>query len=64
MRVPLLAPLSAPPMIRRVDGVDTVVREPDGMHLSDAGARVLALAVGADLAGDFVLPDGATSATG
>jgi len=47
-----------------VDGVDTVVREPDGMHLSDAGAHVLALAVGAGLAGDFVLPDGATSAPG
>jgi hypothetical protein len=47
-----------------VDGVETVVREPDGMHLNDAGARVLALAVSAALTGDFVLPDGATSATG
>ncbi len=47
-----------------VDGVDTVVREPDGMHLNEAGAHVLALAVVAALTGDFVLPDGATSTTG
>jgi hypothetical protein len=46
-----------------VDGVDTVVREPDGMHLNQAGAHVLAEAVSAALTGDFVLPDGATSAT-
>jgi hypothetical protein len=47
-----------------VNGVDTVVREPDGMHLNVAGAHVLALAVDAALAGDFVLPDGATPPTG
>jgi hypothetical protein len=40
-----------------VDGVDTVVREPDGMHLNEAGARVLAQAVGAQLLADFTLPD-------
>jgi hypothetical protein len=47
-----------------VDGVDTVVREPDGMHLNRAGAHVLALALSAALTRDFVLPDGATTATG
>jgi hypothetical protein len=40
-----------------VDGVDTVVREPDGMHLNDAGALVLARAVSAQLLADFTLPD-------
>ncbi len=39
-----------------VDGVDTVVREPDGMHLNEAGARVLAKAVAAELLADFTLP--------
>jgi hypothetical protein len=40
-----------------VDGVDTVVREPDGMHLNEAGARVLSGAVVATLLPDFTLPD-------
>jgi hypothetical protein len=40
-----------------VDGVDTVVREPDGMHLNEAGARVLAKAIAAQLLADFTLPD-------
>ena len=40
-----------------VDGVDTVVREPDGMHLNEAGAQVLAKAIAAQLVADFTLPD-------
>jgi hypothetical protein len=40
-----------------VDGVDTVVRKPDGMHLNEAGAQVLAKAIGAQLLADFTLPD-------
>jgi hypothetical protein len=40
-----------------VDGVDTVVREPDGMHLNEAGAKVLAKAIAAQLLADFTLPD-------
>lgn len=40
-----------------VDGVDTVVREPDGMHLNEAGAQVLAKAIAAQLLADFTLPD-------
>jgi hypothetical protein len=40
-----------------VDGVDTVVREPDGLHLNDAGALVLAKAIGEQLLADFTLPD-------
>jgi hypothetical protein len=42
-----------------VNGVDTVVREPDGMHLNEAGAQVLAGAVVDTLAPDFTLPDAA-----
>jgi uncharacterized protein len=41
-----------------VDGVDTVVREPDGMHLNEAGAQVLAKAIAAQLLADFTLPGG------
>jgi hypothetical protein len=41
-----------------VDGVMTQVREPDGMHLTVAGAHVLALAVKSALTADFTLPDG------
>jgi hypothetical protein len=40
-----------------VDGVDTVVREPDGIHLNEAGAQVLAKAIAAQLVADFTLPD-------
>jgi hypothetical protein len=40
-----------------VNGVDTVVRKPDGMHLNDAGSQVLADAVAAQLLADFTLPD-------
>jgi hypothetical protein len=36
-----------------VDGRDTVVREPDGIHLSDAGAQVAADAVQRALDADF-----------
>jgi hypothetical protein len=39
-----------------VDGVETVVREPDGMHLNLTGAHVLARAVAAELTADFTLP--------
>jgi hypothetical protein len=38
-----------------VDGVETVVREPDGMHLNAAGSRVLALAAVARFGRDFAL---------
>jgi hypothetical protein len=41
-----------------VNGVDTVVRKPDGMHLTDAGSQVLADAVTAQLLADFTLPGG------
>jgi hypothetical protein len=41
-----------------VDGVDTVVREPDGIHLNEAGAQVLAKAIAAQLVADFTLPGG------
>jgi hypothetical protein len=40
-----------------VNGVDTVVREPDGMHLNEAGAQVLAGDVVDTLAPDFRFPD-------
>ncbi|MEA2288558.1 MAG: uncharacterized protein QOD55_555 [Solirubrobacteraceae bacterium] len=38
-----------------VDGRDTIVREPDGIHLNDAGAEVAAAAVLAALRRDFRL---------
>jgi len=41
-----------------VNGVDTVVRKPDGMHLNEAGSQVLADAVTAQLLADFTLPGG------
>jgi hypothetical protein len=47
-----------------VDGVMTVVREPDGMHLNVAGAQVLAVAVDGELTNDFALPDGGAAAPG
>src|SRR5204863_9529710 len=39
-----------------VDGVNTVVREPDGMHLNEAGAHVLATVIAGQLTTDFTLP--------
>jgi hypothetical protein len=38
-----------------IDGVSTIVREPDGIHLNAAGARVLATIVLARLRGDFAI---------
>jgi hypothetical protein len=41
-----------------VDGVDTIVRYPDGKHLSDAGSRLLAELVLREVSRDYVYRTG------